>query len=58
MAVLNSYAPALALIAEGTVNVAHLLTHNLPVTRYPEAFETLRRGEGLKIQLSPGAAPA
>jgi len=58
MAVLNSYAPALRLIADGTVNVGPLLTHNLPLAQYPEAFDVLRRGEGLKIQLSPGAATA
>jgi threonine dehydrogenase-like Zn-dependent dehydrogenase len=56
MAVLDSYAPALQLIAEGTVKVEPLLTHNLPLQSYPGAFEALRRGDGLKIQLTPGAA--
>ncbi len=56
MAVLDSYAPALQLIAEGTVNVEPLLTHNLPLSSYPDAFEALRRGDGLKIQLNPSSA--
>lgn len=55
MAVLDSFAPALELIADGMVNTKSLLTHNLPLSSYPEAFEALRRGEGLKIQLSPEA---
>lgn len=55
MAVLDSYAPALRLIAEGTVSVAPLLTHHLPLVDYPDAFAALGRGDGLKIQLSPNA---
>ena len=56
MAVLDSYAPAQQLIAHGTVKVGPLLTHNLPLPSYPDAFEALRRGDGLKIQHTPGAA--
>ncbi len=53
MAVLDSYAPALQLMADDAVDIAPLLTHRLPLTSYPEAFDALRRGEGLKIQLNP-----
>ena len=53
MAVLDSYAPALKLIADGMINVEPLLTHQLPLNAYPDAFEALRRGDGLKIQLLP-----
>lgn len=53
MAVLDSYAPALKLIAEGMVQVDPLLTHQLPLNDYPDAFDALRRGDGLKIQLLP-----
>lgn len=53
MAVLDSYGPALRLMADGVVNVRPLLTHNLPLEAYPDAFEALRRGDGLKIQLDP-----
>lgn len=56
MAVLNSYAPALELMADTAVNIAPLLTHNLPLESYPDAFEALRRGDGLKIQLDPSSA--
>jgi threonine dehydrogenase-like Zn-dependent dehydrogenase len=56
MAVLDSYAPALQLIADGTVKVEPLLTHNLPLRSYPDAFEALRRGDGLKSS-SPLALP-
>ena len=35
MAVLDSYAPAVQLIADGTVKVGPLLTHNLPLQSYP-----------------------
>ena len=53
MAVLDSYAPALRLIADGMAQVETLLTHQLPLNAYPDAFEALRRGDGLKIQLLP-----
>lgn len=53
MAVLDSYAPALKLIADGLVKIEPLLTHQLPLEDYPDAFEALRRGDGLKIQLLP-----
>jgi threonine dehydrogenase-like Zn-dependent dehydrogenase len=41
-----------SLIADGTVNVEPLLTHNLPLRAYPDAVEALRPGDGLKIQLT------
>jgi threonine dehydrogenase-like Zn-dependent dehydrogenase len=56
MAVLDSYAPALKLIADGVVDVNPILTHVYPLAEYMEAFEALGRGEGLKIQISPGAS--
>jgi len=45
-------AKALQLIADGRVKVEPLLTHNLPLQAYPDAVEALRRGDGLKIQLT------
>ena len=53
MAVLNSFAPALKLIAEGVVDVQPLLTHAFPLEEYLEAFAALGRGEGLKIHIAP-----
>jgi threonine dehydrogenase-like Zn-dependent dehydrogenase len=51
MAVLNSYGPALQLVANGTVQVDPLIAHGLALGDGPEALEMLRRGDGLKIQL-------
>jgi threonine dehydrogenase-like Zn-dependent dehydrogenase len=53
MAVHNSYGPALKLVAEGHVNVRRLPTHEMPLASYPDAFETLRGGDELKIQVIP-----
>jgi threonine dehydrogenase-like Zn-dependent dehydrogenase len=51
MAVLDSYLPAIRLIADGMIQVEPLITHQLLLNAYPDAFEALRRGDGLKIQL-------
>jgi NADPH2:quinone reductase len=56
MAVLNSYGPALQLLADGLVDVEPLLTHGLPLDDYPDALEAVARGEGLKIQLLPNGS--
>jgi 2-desacetyl-2-hydroxyethyl bacteriochlorophyllide A dehydrogenase len=53
MAVLNSFAPALKLVADGTVTVDPLLTHALPIDDYVAALDLVRRGDGVKIQLLP-----
>jgi threonine dehydrogenase-like Zn-dependent dehydrogenase len=57
MAVLDSYGPPLDLMVSGLVDVKPLLTHDLPLESYPDAFETLRRSEGLKLQPHPEAEP-
>lgn len=54
MGVLDSYAPALDLIARGRVETAPLLTHALPLDRFGEALDLLRTGQGIKIQVLPG----
>lgn len=56
MAVLDSYSRALTLVAEGAVTLDPLLTHAMGIDDYPEALDTLRRGEGVKVQILPGAA--
>lgn len=48
------FAEALALLAEGTVPVADLVTHRFPLEKTQEAFEGAIRGEGLKILVTPG----
>jgi NADPH2:quinone reductase len=58
MAVLDSFSRALTLVTEGAVTVDPLLTHAMRIDEYPEALDTLRRGEGVKVQILPGAAAA
>jgi len=53
MAVLNSFQPALDLLATGAVEADALLSHALPLESYPEALDTVRRGEGVKVQVLP-----
>lgn len=54
MAILNSYAPAVDLMLAGVVDGETLLTRPFPLEKYPAALETVRRGEGLKTQVTPG----
>jgi len=44
---------ALALIASGTVPVADLITHRLPLDQVGEALELVARGEGIKVVIEP-----
>ena len=53
MAVLHSYPQAVDLVAGGVVYARSLLTGSLALDQYPEALERVRRGEGLKTQVSP-----
>jgi len=46
-------ARALELIASGTVPVADLITHRLPLDQFPEALSLIERGEALKITIEP-----
>ncbi|WP_020662630.1 zinc-dependent alcohol dehydrogenase family protein [Amycolatopsis benzoatilytica] len=54
MAVLNSYANALDLVANGYIDTDALITDTLPLEQYPEALAKMRSGSGLKIQVLPG----
>ncbi|PRX43683.1 NADPH2:quinone reductase [Prauserella shujinwangii] len=53
MAVLHSFGAALDLVATGAVDTSELLTHTLPLERYPEALDLMRSGAGLKVQVVP-----
>jgi 2-desacetyl-2-hydroxyethyl bacteriochlorophyllide A dehydrogenase len=55
MAILHSFAPAVDLISGGAFNAEALLTQALPLEEYPRALEMVRRGEGLKTQVTPGS---
>ena len=53
MAVLNSYGPALDLMAAGAIDAQAMLTHDFPLDDFGEALETVRRGDGVKSQVLP-----
>lgn len=42
---------AIALLASKRIDVRPLVTHRFPLERALEAFETTRRGEGVKVML-------
>ena len=53
MAVLNSFEPAVDLVASGVINTEELLTGAMSLDEYPQALDLVRRGEGLKTQILP-----
>ena len=53
MAVLNSYGPAIDVLAAGAVDARKMVTHTFPIDQFPEAVELVRRGDGLKVQIDP-----
>jgi len=53
MAILNSYAPAVDLIASGAFDADTLLTETMPLDAYPAGLDMVCRGEGLKTQVLP-----
>jgi len=55
MAVLNSYGPALDVINAGAIDTDRMVTHSFPIAQFDEAVALVRRGEGLKIQITPSA---
>jgi 2-desacetyl-2-hydroxyethyl bacteriochlorophyllide A dehydrogenase len=55
MAVLNSYGPAIDVIAAGAIDTAKMVTHTFPIEHFADAVALVRRGEGLKVQIDPSA---
>lgn len=53
MAVLNSYGPAIDFLNAGAIDTERMVTHTLPIERFGEAVDLVRRGEGLKVQIDP-----
>lgn len=50
----NCYPTALAMVASGRVNVKPLITHRFKLEEAIKAFETAKRGEGIKVMISCG----
>jgi 2-desacetyl-2-hydroxyethyl bacteriochlorophyllide A dehydrogenase len=55
MAVLNSFGAAADLMAAGLVETSPLLGPPFALDQFPEALASVRRGEGIKIQVAPAA---
>jgi threonine dehydrogenase-like Zn-dependent dehydrogenase len=53
MAVLNSYGPAIDALNAGALDTDKMVTHAFPISEFDEAVATVRRGEGLKVQIDP-----
>jgi 2-desacetyl-2-hydroxyethyl bacteriochlorophyllide A dehydrogenase len=52
MAVLNSYGPAIDIIASGAVDAEKMVTDTFPLEEFPEALAHARSGKGLKVQVA------
>ena len=44
---------ALAMIADGSVNVLELITHRLPLDKVLDGIGIVSRGEGIKVTIEP-----
>lgn len=51
MAVLNSYGPALDLLAAGAVDASKMVTHTFDLDDFADALAMVRKGAGLKVQV-------
>jgi 2-desacetyl-2-hydroxyethyl bacteriochlorophyllide A dehydrogenase len=52
MAVLNSYGPAIEVLAAGAVDAEKMVTHTFTLDQFPEALQVARAGAGLKVQVA------
>lgn len=55
MAVLNSYGPAIDIVAGGAIDVAKMVTHTFPIEQFADAIDLVRSGGGLKVQIQLSA---
>lgn len=53
MAVLFSFPQAIDLMKSGVINTDLILTHAFSLGDFPQALDTVRRGEGIKVQILP-----
>lgn len=51
MAVLNSYGPAIDILAAGAVDAEQMVTHTFPLASFDDALDVVRKGAGLKVQV-------
>jgi 2-desacetyl-2-hydroxyethyl bacteriochlorophyllide A dehydrogenase len=56
MAVLNTFEPAMRLMASGAIDTTRMLTHTLPLDQFADAVQLVRDRQGLKIQVDPSVA--
>jgi 2-desacetyl-2-hydroxyethyl bacteriochlorophyllide A dehydrogenase len=52
MAVLNSFAPAMSMLAGGVIDAERMVTHSFRLEQFDEALATMRDRQGLKVQFS------
>jgi len=51
MAVLNSFAPALGLVAAGAIDAAGMVTHTFSLDEFDAALDAMKSRRGLKVQI-------
>jgi 2-desacetyl-2-hydroxyethyl bacteriochlorophyllide A dehydrogenase len=56
MAVLNSYGPAIDILAAGAIQADQMITDTFPLEAVAEAVAHVRRGAGLKVQVGADGA--
>jgi 2-desacetyl-2-hydroxyethyl bacteriochlorophyllide A dehydrogenase len=56
MAVLYTFQPAIELLRAGVVDAEALLSHTFDLDGFADALETMKRGEGIKVQVLPNGA--
>jgi 2-desacetyl-2-hydroxyethyl bacteriochlorophyllide A dehydrogenase len=52
MAVLDSFAPALSMLASGVIDAGQMVTHKFRLDQFDDALTAMRSRQGLKIQFS------
>ncbi len=52
MAVLNSYGPAIDILAAGAVDVDKMVSHTFTLDRFDDALDIVRKGAGMKVQVA------
>ena len=53
MAVLNTFEPAMRLMASGAIATESMITHTLPLDQFADAVQLVRDRQGLKVQVDP-----